>query len=66
MNRTELKQLELKQLAQEKLMQGAQTAFACLDPDADESEELRAEMDAQMTRIEKLFGYNPGSFGRGC
>ena len=61
MNRT-----ELKQLAQEKLMQGVQTAFACLEHDADDSEALRAEMDAQMLRIEKLFGYAPGSFGRGC
>ena len=51
-----------KYLAQENLLHGLQTAFC----DSDLSEETRKEMDKQMKRIEKLFGYKQGSWRRGA
>jgi hypothetical protein len=51
-----------KYLAQENLLHGLQTAFC----DSDLSEETRKEMDKQMRRVEKLFGYTQGSWARGA
>lgn len=57
MNRT-----ERKQEAQDQLLHGMQVAFARNEDD----EELREIMSKQMERVEKMFGYEPGSFTRGC
>ena len=51
----------IKERAQDELMCALQTAF-----NEHTLNELRGEMDHQMTRIEKLFGYDPGSWIRGC
>lgn len=51
---------ELKQKAQDALMSAAQTAFGKDEVD----QELRDEMDQQLQRIERLFGYELGSWGR--
>jgi hypothetical protein len=53
----------LKQLAQDNLLFAMQIAF---DRIADDEKELREVMSNQMERVERLFGYKPGSFGRGC
>ena len=59
--RQEIKRLEIKQTAQDSLMHAMQYAFeeTDLDPAA------RAELSRQMERIEKFFGYVPGSWSRG-
>lgn len=52
---------DLKAMAQNEIMSAIQCAFSgpCI------SDELRAAMDAQMARVEKLFGYEVGSYRRG-
>ena len=64
MNRT-----EIKQKAQDALMTAAQSGFYAIYEKGNVNEEdakiIAKEMDIQMTRIEKLFGYTPGSWGRG-
>ena len=63
-----------KKLAQDRLMTAMQIAFEndSVWDDFDEhgrtlpiNEETRNEMDKQMTRVEKLFGYTQGSWTRG-
>lgn len=60
---------EKKMSARERLLQGMQTAFDILSDDnlnkRDEAD-LRSLMDVEMRRVEKLFGFVPGSFVRGC
>lgn len=59
---------ELKQVAQDQLMNAMQVAFSYVHDNEEEGIErdiLIAEMDKQMSRVEKLFGYEPGSFTRG-
>ena len=52
---------EIKPQAQDELMSAMQTAFkGSIDP------EVRKEMDRQMKRVEKLFGYTQGSWHRGA
>jgi hypothetical protein len=58
-----------KQLAQENLLSAMQTAFDRLDQeeiDGAAKEDLRDAMSKQMARVEKLFGFEPNSFLRGC
>ena len=67
----------IKEKAQAHLMTGMQAAFnqvpdlfsSCFEaPDCyspEEMQEVLTEMDKQMRRVEKLFGYTPGSWGRG-
>ncbi len=52
---------QIKERAQDELMHAMQAAFNELTPN-----ELRDEMDKQMERIEKLFGYEAGSWARNC
>lgn len=58
-----------KQLAQEMLMSAMQCAFSQLEGD-DVPEErkvtLGIAMSKQMERVEKVFGYKPGSWSRGA
>lgn len=60
---------EKKMSARERLLQGMQTAFDIMSDEglnpANEAE-LRSLMDKEMARVEKLFGFVPGSFMRGC
>ena len=58
---------EIKQDAQDRLMDALQVAFYTLsDADGvDQSDAIAEEMNKQMARIEKLFGYTPNSWGRG-
>ena len=61
---------ELKQEAQDRLMNALQIAFTKLADDGDEIGDdyvlLQNEMFRQMGRVEKLFGYEVGSWQRGC
>jgi hypothetical protein len=50
---------QIKEQAQDAIMETAQTAFRS------ENSQLHKEMDKQFKRIEKLFGYDPGSWNRG-
>ena len=53
---------EIKQTAQDNLMSSMQAAFC-----ADElTNAARDEMDKQMKRVERLFGYESGSWSRGA
>lgn len=58
-----------KQTAQENLLSAMQAAFDRLDDedmtDFDKAA-LRNTMSKQMARVEKLFGFEPYSFLRGC
>lgn len=68
-NMTKMTRTEIKQISQDEIMNGIQIAFSTIDNHqiSDEEKELLiAEMDKQMSRIEKLFGYSIGSWGRGC
>jgi hypothetical protein len=57
----------LKMVAQENLLSAIQIAFERIaDVPEPRREELRVAMDKQMRRVEKLFGYVPGSWQRGC
>jgi hypothetical protein len=60
---------ELKQEAQDALMQSMTAAFYAINDNDDMTEEQRealyAAADEQMRRVEKLFGYEPGSWLRG-
>lgn len=60
---------EIKHKAQDELLHGMQTAFARMADDislsGEELDLLRIEADKQMSRVEKMFGYEPGSFYRG-
>ncbi len=53
---------QIKQNAQDELMSAMQIAFA----NKQHSDELVAEISRQMERVEKLFGYKPGSWARSC
>lgn len=66
---------EIKQKAQKHIMEAVQCSFDMLVStyggsfgvyNQEEIEAINAEMDLQMARIEKLFGYVPGSWQRGC
>lgn len=59
------KRAEVKQEAQDLLMQAMQVAFNGIYTDLDE-DAVREEMDKQMRRVEKLFGYQEGSWNRGA
>ena len=64
----ELASRRVKELAQEWLMFGMQGAFDRLSsqpPPGVDVQEMQEAMDMQMRRIEKLFGFVPGSFARG-
>jgi len=52
---------EIKELAQDELMHSLANAFYGDDA---KDKAVFAEMDKQMKRIEKLFGYKPGSWSR--
>ena len=52
---------EIKHKAQDELLSAMQVAFNTLAVDSD----LWVEADKQMERVEKLFGYVPGSWNRG-
>ena len=58
-----------KQIAQEHLLTAMQAAFNRIDDDVDLTEKQRAvihdQADKQMKRIEKMFGFVEGSWGRG-
>ncbi len=56
---------EQKQQAQNNLMSAMQIAFARAYDEKDSADSI-AEMSRQMERVEKLFGYEPGSWARGC
>ena len=56
---------EIKQQAQDNLMSAMQIAFLQAHDDH-ASSDLISEMSSQMERVEKLFGYDPGSWQRGC
>jgi hypothetical protein len=58
-----------KQLAQENLLSAMQVAFARLEDEglsAEQTESMQKAMSQQMARVEKLFGFEPGAFARGC
>lgn len=55
---------ELKQAAQDKLLFGLRASFETLSPDED-TPEMREAMSQQMARVERIFGYEPFSNGRG-
>ena len=55
---------ELKQEAQKELLSRMALAFDTVYED--KSPELLEEMDKQMRRAEKMFGWVEGSFQRGC
>lgn len=56
-----------RQEAQERLLAAMQVAFDRLSYEgAIDEASLRQEMSEQMARVEKLFGFAAGSFGRGC
>jgi hypothetical protein len=58
---------EVKDQAQTLLlscMAGAFYKVTDRDMSVEEATALRAEMDRQMSRVEKLFGFVPGSWGR--
>ena len=61
---------ERKHEAQRQLMLGMQIAFSAvheeLKHDGQFRSEMLIEMSKQMERIEKLFGYEVGSWNRGC
>lgn len=54
---------ERKQKARFQLLAAIQTAFSDYN---NHSEEMKEEMSKQMERVEKMFGYVPGSWQRGC
>jgi restriction endonuclease len=65
---------EIKHKAQKHIMEAVQCSFDMMVSThggtfgtytQDEIEAINAEMDEQMKRIEKLFGYVPGSWQRG-
>ncbi len=60
---------EIKHAAQDALMHGMTAAFYAINDNDDLTEEqkaaLHAAADEQMKRVEKLFGYEPGSWIRG-
>ncbi len=58
---------EIRDKAQDRLMDALGVAFSRLyDEEPEHMEEIKEAMDAQMKRIERLFGYDPGSWARGC
>jgi hypothetical protein len=73
--RPQMKNSEIKSKAQEHIMQAVQCSFDMMVSTyggtfgvytQEEVEAINAEMDKQMARIEKIFGYTPGSWQRGC
>lgn len=55
---------EIKTEAKERIMYKISAAFTTWG-DEEITAEVGAEMDKQMRRIERLLGYEPGSWGRG-
>ena len=56
---------ELRQDAQREIMVAATTVFYRIGDNQDDyPPELVAEIRKQLTRVEKLFGYEPGSRGK--
>jgi len=53
---------EIKQQAQQEIMECIQAVFG---ESTEEGSEMYNELDKQMKRVEKLFGYTPGSWTRG-
>lgn len=60
---------QIKRAAQDQLMAAMQTAFYAIyesgEVAPEDQDAVRDEADRQMRRVEKLFGYEPGSWGRG-
>lgn len=56
---------ELKQTAQNELVSAMQVAFNSVTDSEEDSPALVEEMNKQFERVEKLFGYVPGSWNRG-
>lgn len=60
---------EIKQEAQDRLMNAVQIAFYKIaedgEHDENEAKTIADEMSKQMERIEKMFGYEPKSWNRG-
>lgn len=58
---------ELKARSQDMIMSAIQSAFAQLEnmPRA-EADDLEKEISKQMARVERLFGYEVNSWGRGA
>ena len=59
---------QAKEIAQNEIMLAIQTAFARGDyyHEGTERELITEQLDKQMARIEKLLGYVPSSWDRGC
>ena len=55
---------DIKEEAQDMLMHSVRLAFNKENPYNTTDQEVIAEMDKQMRRIEKLFGYETGSWKR--
>ena len=60
---------ETKREAQDRILQAVIGAFYALEDEPEltrpQKDEMYAAMDAQFRRVERLFGYEPGSWGRG-
>lgn len=56
---------QVKQRAQSVIMESAQRVFYAAENEG-MNPEIIAELDKQFTRLEKLFGYVPGSWLRSC
>ena len=63
---------QIKRCAQDELMGAMRAAFTHVFENVpysysqSDAETVIAEMDVQMARTERLFGYVPGSWARGC
>jgi len=58
---------EIKHTAQDTLMSAMQTAFAGMaEENPEDIEDIMEEMSKQFARVEKLFGYDTGSWSRGA
>lgn len=66
MEKSIISKTEAKNKAQDLLMQAMQVAYHYLeDPDLEDKEAIRAVIDVQFERVEELFGYDVGSWGKG-
>jgi hypothetical protein len=60
--------MQIKEIAKEELLLAISTANYRVSDDCnytqEEKDKILKEIDKQMKRVEKLLGYEPGSFGR--
>lgn len=59
----------IKEEAQSRLMSAMQVAFDALEDSSllpRDKDNLREAMSGQMARVERIFGYAPGSWSRGA